>query len=329
MLLSVIIVTYNSEHDIRRCLDSVRAVLHDIEYEVIVIDNCSADRTAAVVNEEFPWVTLQVLSQNIGFAAGNNVAMSVCSSRYLLLLNPDTEVEPNTVQEMIRHMERSPQCGLAGPRLLNGDGIPSLPVPDLSLVSTFLRLVGLRRIADRRAVVPARRILCGACLLIRASTLSQIGLLDDGMHTQEDGDYCIRARQAGWSVDYLENIWITHFVGGSKNPGYVIRRSYESAFKLHGKHAALPKRICIYAMLSAQMVLRLGKWAVVSRNHPGAAAKRKALAGLLVRLPGLWCGQTPVVRPKRLANDSALSRSTPLELEVDNKRSSAFLGNGR
>ncbi|MFH1486277.1 MAG: glycosyltransferase family 2 protein, partial [Chloroflexota bacterium] len=122
MHLSVIIVSWNVRELLRRCLSSVyasRAVSPGLELEILVVDNASADGTVAMIRSEFPDVRLAVNTGNLGFAAANNRGMHHAKARYIMLLNPDTEVRGDASGRMASYLDEHPGVGMVGPRLLN------------------------------------------------------------------------------------------------------------------------------------------------------------------------------------------------------------------
>ena len=144
--LSVVIVSYNVADLLRGCLRSVYAS-RGVEHEVWVVDNCSSDGSAALVAREFPQAQLLVSDCNGGYAYANNLALRRARGDYLLLLNPDTVVQPDALAEMVAFMESRPDVGMVGPKLVRDDGSldlacrRSFPSPAVS----FYRMAGLSR----------------------------------------------------------------------------------------------------------------------------------------------------------------------------------------
>ncbi|HME02287.1 MAG TPA: glycosyltransferase, partial [Solirubrobacteraceae bacterium] len=119
--LAIIVVSANDAHWLEDCLSSAIARAGDATLEVIVVDNGSADATCGLIASRFPQV--QVVSQaNRGFAAGNNRGLEQAYARYLLLLNPDTQVVDGTFGELVRMMDASPETGVVGVRQIHPDG---------------------------------------------------------------------------------------------------------------------------------------------------------------------------------------------------------------
>jgi GT2 family glycosyltransferase len=210
MDLSVIIVNWNTGELLANCLESVyssqvsvvrrhaglRTDHQPLAIEVFVVDNASTDGSLAMVRERFPQVRLIENHENVGFARANNQAIRLSQacpepgrrSRYVLLLNSDTQVYPGALETMVQFMEEHPQAGGCGPRLLNTDGRLQVSChPMLNPEREFWRLVFLDRLWRRATYVqqgwnqqaPRRvEVIKGACLLVRRAALQQVGLLD-------------------------------------------------------------------------------------------------------------------------------------------------------
>src|SRR4051794_38533810 len=125
--LAIITLSTNESDWLRRCLPTVFAATGDIDIDVVVVDNDSTDGTTALVESDFPRARV-VRSPNHGFSHGNNRALMTVDARYVLFLNPDTEVLEGTFAELVERMDASPQVGLAGCRQLvpAGDLYPSM-----------------------------------------------------------------------------------------------------------------------------------------------------------------------------------------------------------
>src|SRR5687768_6805639 len=121
-MLSIIIVSWNTLAPLRRCLQTVEANKGTRALEIIVVDNASSDGTPAMLREEFPGVRLIEAGANFGFSAGNNLGLRAARGEWLLLLNPDTEVVGDALQQLVGTLETNPYAGAAGPRVRYGDG---------------------------------------------------------------------------------------------------------------------------------------------------------------------------------------------------------------
>ncbi|MFH1456799.1 MAG: glycosyltransferase family 2 protein, partial [Patescibacteria group bacterium] len=121
MDISIIIVNWKVKDLLEKCLRSIFEQTKNISFEVFVVDNNSGDGSVEMVREKFPQVALAASAENLGFAKGNNLAIKKSRGRYVLLLNPDTEILDNALEKMVRFMDAHPECGIGGCKLLNAD----------------------------------------------------------------------------------------------------------------------------------------------------------------------------------------------------------------
>lgn len=230
MDISIIIVNWNTCDLLRRCLASIKAHGADLALEIIVVDNASADDSVAMVRREFPQVRLIVSPENLGYTGGNNLGAQEVGGRYLLILNPDTEIVGDALPQMAAYLDAHPGVGVVGPQLLYPDGSiqPSrrrFPRKDTGfLLGTYLgnwfldnRFERAHTVAD----VPDDRIqpvewLVGAALLIRRETWQAVGPFDRQFFMYSDEvDWCYRCHRAGWEIHYLPQAQIIHYEKGA------------------------------------------------------------------------------------------------------------------
>ncbi len=233
MDVSLVILNYNTREHLRRCLESVRDEGSLLETEVLVVDNASSDRSCDMVASEFPWVTLIPSPRNGGYAYGNNLGLSRARGEAILLLNPDTSLPRGSLAMLRDLLAAHPEAGVVGPKLVRADGSMhlacrrSFPTPSVA----FYRVSGLSRLFPRSPrfgrynltyLDPDQAMevdsVCGACLLIRRAVVSRIGLLDERFFMYgEDLDWCLRARQAGWTIRYEPSIVVHHQHGAASS----------------------------------------------------------------------------------------------------------------
>ena len=188
MDLSIIIVNWNTKRLLIDCLASVFETIRGIDFEVWVVDNASADGSAAAVAEKYPDAHIVRNSENIGFAAANNLAFRKMTGLYALLLNTDTILTKNAINALYDFMGKNPKAGMACGQLLNRDGtkqnsmanFPSLT----SLVAneTVLRILFPKKFPSKRREYfrPIEIDSCiGACMIVRKKAIDQVGLLDE------------------------------------------------------------------------------------------------------------------------------------------------------
>lgn len=247
--LTTIIVSWNVRDLLRRCLYSIS----NGQPEIIVIDNASTDGSPDMVRDEFPHAHLITNEQNRGFAAANNQGLARSRGRYLLLLNPDTEVVGDALATMVRYLEDHARVGALGPQLCYPDGSlqPSrrrFPTMATALVEStvvqqwwadnrILRRYYMQDTDDD--VVQPVDWLVGACLLVRREAYEQVGGLDEGFFMySEELDWCKRIKDAGWEVVYLPTATVIHHEGKSSEQVVPARhiRFQSSKVRYFGKH---------------------------------------------------------------------------------------------
>jgi hypothetical protein len=257
MDLSIIIVNYSTCGLLRGCLHSVFASQGELSYEVLVIDNKSPDDSVAMVRKEYPQVRLIESPINGGYAYANNLGLTAAAGAHLLLLNPDTLLPPQALQDMYRFVIDHPEAGVVGPKLILADGSLDLACrrsfPTLDVA--FYRLVGLSR---RYPQSPRfnRYNLCyldpdqmtevdsvvGAFMWIRREALDQAGPLDERFFAfGEDIDLCYRIKVGhGWKVYYNPQVVVTHYKSQSmrKDALRMNIQFYRAMWLFHQKHYA-------------------------------------------------------------------------------------------
>lgn len=230
-LVSVIIVNYNGGPLLVECVRSVLASTTPVE--VLVSDNRSCDGSIAMLRRAFPAesrLTIIENPENLGFAKANNIALARACGDYILFLNPDCLIRPDTIEATAGALAQHPGAGLAGCLIRNLDGSEQagcrrrVPTP----WRTFIRLARLHVLArfhqrfdsyvqtdmpmpDEPVYIEA---ISGAFMFARREAIAQVGVMDEGyfMHC-EDLDWCMRFRQAGMSILFIPHIQIVH-VGG-------------------------------------------------------------------------------------------------------------------
>ncbi len=233
MDLSIIIVSYNVKEFLRGAIASVLRSLTagGIEGELIVVDNDSTDGSAAMIRSEFPEVQLHTLKENIGFGRANNLALKQARGNFFLLLNPDTILGEETLRTMLDFMRSHPEAGLAGCKLLNGDGSFQLscrrgfPTPWAS----FTKLFGLAKLFPNSKLFARYNLtylpidatyevdaLGGAFMMLsRPAWNATHGFDEDFFMYGEDLDLCYRAKEAGFKIFYVHTTATVHFKGES------------------------------------------------------------------------------------------------------------------
>lgn len=229
--VSIIIVNYNGGPLLH---DAVAAALSSsIPVEVLISDNGSTDGSLNAVYQAFGKdrrVHIISNGSNLGFSRANNIALKQAQGNYVLLLNPDCIIQPDTLTQMLDIMDANPDAGMAGCLIRNPDGTEqpgcrrAVPTP----WRTFVRVLHLNKLFPNnprfrtfllhqeplpQTPEPVEAI-SGAFMLVRRETMEQVGLLDDDyfMHC-EDIDWCMRFRQAGWNILFVPDVEVLHYKG--------------------------------------------------------------------------------------------------------------------
>jgi len=285
MDLSVVIVNWNVRELLRRCLLSLAESRPDAPLltEVVVVDCASSDGSAEMVRREFPWVRLIASEENLGYARGGNLGAQQATGRYLLLLNPDTEMVGDALATMVRYLDEHPAVGALGPQLRYPDGTPQSSrrrFPTLATAfweSTLLHQwfpnnpVARRYYLDDRPADRPQSVdwLVGAALMIRRETWQQVGPLDEGFFMYfEELDWCRRCRAAGWEIHFLPTAQVIHHEGKSSEQVVAARtirfqRSKIRYFrKYYGVGWGLAIRLFLLGTFAFQLAEESFKWLV-------------------------------------------------------------------
>lgn len=261
MKLSIVIVSYNVRSYLEQCLQSVKQALEGIEGEVFVVDNRSDDDSVETVRTKYPWVRLIENPENMGFSRANNIAIREASGEYVLLLNPDTIVEKDTLREVLQFMEDHPKAGGTGVMMHHADGSVApesrraLPTPWVSC----LKMLGFTKryyMSHLPWDKPGKiEVISGAFCFLRRTALDQVGLLDEDFFMYgEDIDLSYRLLKGGWENWYLPYP-ITHFKGKSTQKSdyryvHIFYKAMLIFFRKHYSHLsvfyALPVKMAIY-----------------------------------------------------------------------------------
>ncbi len=287
--LSIVVVSYNTEALLAPMFDAIDAARGSLAIQVIVVDNASRDGSVAWLREHRPEVELIENRDNVGFGRANNQAIPLLRGEYVLLLNTDAFVAPETFEKTLAWMRAHPRCGVLGVRLAGRDGAqqPScrfFPTP----LNTFLMRTGLARFApwvrgiDDPRWDPGVSQDCdwvpGCYYLMPRAVVDEVGLFDPRYFLYcEEVDHCKRVRQAGWTVRYFADTTVVHLGGESAKTAGALTESgrqisalqIESELLFFRKHhglAGLWSSIALTALANAYLAL---KWVVKRRDVAG------------------------------------------------------------
>ncbi len=229
-MLAVLIVNYNCAGDTIRAVRSILTGEHERLCEVIVVDNASTDDSVDQICAALPDVRLLAAGANGGYAWGINVGISLAVGRHVLVLNPDTEVEPGSLAKAVAYLDENEHVGLLGARSEDGDGHVEqtcfryprlrdlfwrafLPFSVIRRSRFFgdrrYRSLSLDEICDVEAVV-------GCFMMVPRRVIDEVGGLDDRFFMySEETEWCWRIRKAGYRVHYHPDVRIIHYGGGS------------------------------------------------------------------------------------------------------------------
>lgn len=219
--LTISIVNYNAGQYLLSCLDSLEKVSGEADFEVYVIDNKSADGSIEKARKEFPKFNYIMNESNLGFGKAHNLVLKNAKTPYVLTLNPDCEVLPGTLSQIIDFMEKNKDVGISSPRVEKPDGTldkashRGFPTPWASFLYFFLKNDSLYHLTDRDMTKP-HEVDCvvGAFMVMRKSVLEKVGYFDEDYFLYgEDIDLCFRAKEAGFKIMFVPQVKIKHVKG--------------------------------------------------------------------------------------------------------------------
>ena len=254
MKLTIIIVNYNVKYFLEQCLYAALKACTRVSSEIIVVDNDSVDGSCQMVEEKFQEVQLIANKENLGFSKANNQAIRIARGEYILLLNPDTVVEEDCFLKIVEFMDKTPDAGGLGVKMIDGRGrfLPEskrgLPTPEVA----FWKMFGFSRLFphskrfgqyhlgyldnDQTHEV---EVLAGAFMLLRRTTLDKVGLLDEDYFMYgEDIDLSYRITKGGYKNYYFPETTIIHYKGESTKKGSInyVKVFYNAMIIFAGKH---------------------------------------------------------------------------------------------
>lgn len=307
--VSAILVNYNTAHLLHPCIDALRIAAQGLTLQVVIVDNASRDSSLHVLKEQFADCIVIVNDRNVGFGRANNQALPVLCGQFVLLLNTDAFVSPDTLTKTLSYMRQDSACGVLGAKLLGADGVlqPScrfFPTP----WNVFLARSGLARWLPRTRMVDdmawdhASIRECdwvpGCYYLVRREVIEQVGLFDPRYFLYfEEVDHCNRVKRAGWKVVYFPDTTVVHIGGESAKSDSALTSSGRqiSAFEVESELLYFRKHFGPFGvMLSVTLnciadVLLAFKWCIKRRPKGGLAGNAEHLATVLrVFLQTAW-----------------------------------------
>jgi N-acetylglucosaminyl-diphospho-decaprenol L-rhamnosyltransferase len=319
--LAIVVVSTNEAHWLERCLSTTFERAGGASLDVIVVDNASTDGTREFVESRFPQARV-VSSPNRGFAYGNNRGLERSGARYLLLLNPDTEVVDGTFGELVQLLDAQPQVGVVGVRQVAADGTLW---PTVRRFPSVTRTLGEALFSERWPVHPpwaGERVLddrvyereydcdwtSGSFMLVRREALLSVGLLDERYFIySEEPDLCLRIKRNGWRVRHLPQMTIVHHADKAGLRPHMVAQDAYARKQYARKHFTPWHRGLFLSALSLRHLIRATRTGAVS---PEATARSEGARRALLTLAGR--AEPPFGVPPATAVAPVLDRSEHL-----------------
>jgi hypothetical protein len=287
-VLSIIIVNYNSTSVLTACLSSIRESRFTFPYEVFVIDNAS-DESTEELTRIFPSVQFIFNASNCGFAFANNVGISRANGSHILLLNPDTIVNANSLKPMISYLEEHPEVGIVGCKIFDANGqiehsTHSFPtvLKEFVHANDFLKIFldynskagmlftgllnmkALESYWDHDSIREVDHV-TGACMMVRREAIERVGLLDEAFFLyNEEVEWSYRMKKAGYKSVFLPDSSIIHLFGYSTKQrvqkqvvNKLLLERYRGMFYFFQKHYGFMKLLALRLIVAEGFALRL------------------------------------------------------------------------
>lgn len=282
--LSIIIVNWNTWELLKACLNSIYETVRDLEFEIIVIDNASSDRSCEMIEKEFARVRLIKNDENIGFAKANNQGIEVGVGEYILFLNPDTIAKENSLVNMVDALQSNRDIGVIGPVLKKSDNSLQISYgrfPTIFNVAIYVlpyKLIEIMNLEITKTLISKDNrffevdYVAGACLMARREIIEQVGNFDERFFAYfEETDFCYRVRSKGWKIAIDNSAEVVHIRGQSLDQLKDERLEiyYESLFKyfLKNKGYLITLLLKIVLILGSLLVIMLIPFAYLSKQY--------------------------------------------------------------
>lgn len=296
--VSIAVVNFNGGSILA---DAVAAVLASTtSVEISLVDNGSRDGSIAQVRRRCgndPRLRIIENGRNLGFTSASNLALKQATGEFVLLLNPDCIVQPDTLAQVLSVMEQQPDIGMAGCLLRNRDGTEqagcrrAVPTPwrtvvrVLHLNKVFPRHPRFRNFLLNHEPLPQEPVLVeaisGAFMLVRRTAMEQVGLLDEGYFLHcDDLDWCMRFRQAGWKILFVPQVEAVHHKGvcSGAHPVFVLWHKHKGMVRFYRKFFRHQYPLPLMAAVVTAVWLRFGVLAVLSERRSYWRVAKSAIA---------------------------------------------------
>ncbi|MFQ6132582.1 MAG: glycosyltransferase family 2 protein [Armatimonadota bacterium] len=285
MDVAICIVNHNTRDLLLECLDSIKR--HADAAEVVVVDAASTDGSAAAVRERHPDVRVIELERNLGFGAGCNRGIEATKGEAVLLLNADTRLTGSALGAMTEALAAEETVALVGPRLVGPDATLQRSCRTFpTLLTAFFAYTGLSKAFPRSRLFGRYEMgwwdyderrevdwLSGACMLVRRSSLAEVGLFDEDYYMYaEEADLCMRLRRAGRRVVYEPAAEVVHHEGASTSQRWpeMVMASHRSTLRFFRKHYGRASALALRAIVFGGNLVRLLGASVVWLVRPSA-----------------------------------------------------------
>lgn len=228
--LSIIIVGWNTRKYLEGCLESIFEYPPSCDFEIIYVDNGSEDGSVSVVRQRYPEVIIIENNENLGFQKANNQGLRIAQGQYIILLNSDTVMLPDTFDKMLAFMEAHPEVGAASPKCLYPDGRIQWSVSHFPSVHTLwwwlcARHRGLHWLLRFRGRKPLdvnqtqeQDYAYGAFFTLRREVLDDVGFMDETFFSPgDDAGWSWRMKAKGWKVYYVADVEVIHYGGKTES----------------------------------------------------------------------------------------------------------------
>lgn len=230
--LSIVICNYNTKKLLRDTLSSIYRYTKNLDFEIIVVDDGSSDKSLIMIKRHFPKVKIHKNNINLGYSKSCNIGTKLAKADYILQLNSDVNFTKYTdMRSLIKFMNEHPNVGICGCKIIKPDGSLDLPCRHAlpTIKNSFFQPLGLYKLFPNVKSINYYMTYLGdneitkvgglgAFMLLKKSLIKEIGYLDEQFFIYcEDTDYCHRAIKAGWDIYYFPKITVRHMHGGTTN----------------------------------------------------------------------------------------------------------------
>ena len=261
----ILLLNWNGKNDTIECVESLKKVTYD-NFEIVLVDNGSKDGSQKYLKKHYPNIKLIETYKNIWFAGGNNVGINYILKHnpdYILLLNNDTIVRPNFLENLLTVAESDKNTGIVGPKIFYNDSPNKIWFAGGKINWKKNNVPSVKHIGqdeiDTDQYNNARSVdfVSGCALLIKNDVIKKIGLLDpDYFLYYEDTDWCVRAKNAGFNILYVPQSVIYHKIMQTINKSYLKHGYFVSRnrMKLVKKHLPLNIKLRIYTNITIKTI---------------------------------------------------------------------------